>query len=928
MMVHQQPNRMRLLYLVLVLFALPLTLLATHNRAGEIVVRSGDCTDQTGQLTACATIITYTETFDTEVDRDTLTIFWGDGTAQRIGRTLIEDMPGGIRKNEYEMCHTYDGFGRYFISFEDMNRVAQVVNIDNGGSVNIPFSVSTSFFLPNPIPFGCNSSPEMTQIPIEAACVGSVWTHNPGAFDVDGDSLAYEFTTPQRAPRVPIANYVLPNQTGGTGSLFINERTGQITWDAPLQPGEYTLAFLVKSFRNGIPLDTVIRDMQIIVEECSNDPPTLETPAEEICVVAGELVEFAVVAGAPVTDTEQLVRLEANGRPFILAESPAVFLPEAVTFQDDPLRKVFRWQTTCAHMSDEPYIVVFRAEDNFFQLDNSNRNGGLATLRSVAIRVVPPPPTGLMATGDEDQIVVTWDSPQECGEEPDPTFLGFQVWRREGSNPFTPDTCETGLDGRGYELLTPLETLEMLDDRFVYFDEDIERGKTYCYRVVALFGRPIPGLGLIFGEIESIPSEEVCVQLARDIPLLTEVDVLTTGTTDGSIDVCWILPQAEALDTLMNPGPYRYVLSRATGQTADPGAFVEVATFTSQFFAGEVDTCFTDTGLDTEGTAYTYRIELFVDNENEPIGEAQPASSVRLGGSPTDRAVDLNWSALVPWTNTSYEVFRKLPGAPDFELLTTTESTSLRDEGLINGEEYCYLIRASGTYSVPSIPSPLLNRSQELCLTPEDDVPPCPPTLAVSSVCDRGVDCTVADNLFNTLTWTPDDRPCADETRTYRLFFRPDSISAPELIATVDADDPLVFDHRPPMGITGCYVITALDSLGNESEPSNEVCITNCPIYELPNVFTPNGDNQNELFVPRGRCFVERVDFRVYNRWGQLVFETEDPALNWDGTNLNGDPLPDGTYHYVGKVFERRLEGVVQAAEPVSGFIELIAGRR
>lgn len=166
---------MRLKYLFLLFFALPLALTATHNRAGEIIVRaSGDCANVNNQLTACATIITYTETFDTEVDRDTLTIFWGDGTIQNIGRTLIEDLGEGIQKNEYTMCHRYSGFGRYFISFEDMNRVALVENIDNGGSVNIPFSVSTSYFLTNPLLNGCNSSPEMTQIPIEAACIGSV----------------------------------------------------------------------------------------------------------------------------------------------------------------------------------------------------------------------------------------------------------------------------------------------------------------------------------------------------------------------------------------------------------------------------------------------------------------------------------------------------------------------------------------------------------------------------------------------------------------------------------------------------------------------------------------------------------------------------------------------------------------------------------
>ena len=118
-------------------------------------------------------------------------------------------------------------------------------------------------------------------------------------------------------------------------------------------------------------------------------------------------------------------------------------------------------------------------------------------------------------------------------------------------------------------------------------------GRTYCYRVVALMVRRSASNGRIYEEIESIPSEEACVQLPRDIPLLTRVDVVETSPTEGQIDICWLLPDADVLDTLQNPGPYRYVLSRATGQTVDPAAFESIATFEREFFAASIDTCFT-----------------------------------------------------------------------------------------------------------------------------------------------------------------------------------------------------------------------------------------------------------------------------------------------------------------------------------------------
>ncbi|NJC26849.1 T9SS type B sorting domain-containing protein [Neolewinella antarctica] len=921
---------MRNFILLFSLLFLPLLLQATHNRAGEIIVRSAADCSFANQNTACATIITYTEIAQAEVDRDSLKLSWGDGAPpEYITRTNKFSIGNGIQRNEYRMCHVYPGAGSYFISFQDQNRVANVLNIINSPSVGISFSVYTVYTVTSPLQGPCNNSPELTQIPIENACVGSVWTHNPGAFDVDGDSLAYEFTSAQSGPNVPIPDYVLPNEyRGPTGSLIINERTGQITWNAPAVSGEYNLAFLIKSFRNGQPLDTVVRDMQIFVSECNNDPPTLDIPFEEICVVAGDILEFDVIAGAPVTDVEQLVRLEASGRPFDLLDNPAAFQPNDATYNEDPFVRTFRWRPDCSQISDQPYIVVFRAEDDFFQrFSVGDQLGGLATLKAVSIKVVAPPPLGLTTLVEDESITLSWDKPYFCEGQPDPEFEGFNVYRRIGSNPFVVDTCVTGLAGEGYTRLTDPVTMEMVDGRYVFLDQDIQPGRTYCYRVVAQFGKVIANTNFFSGRLESLASEEICVQLARNIPLLTKVDVITTDPGSGEIDVCWILPDANALDTLVNGGPYRYVLSRAEGQTNDLSAFSEVITFTREFFAQEVDTCFTDTGLNTDGVAYSYLIELFVEDRDTPFGEGQPGSSVRLGGAPTDDANDLNWTALVPWTNVSYFVLRRAPGETDFTVIDSTDQQNYRDDGLQNGEEYCYLIEAVGTYNVDGLPSPLLNTSQEICLTPIDNVPPCPPVLSIISPCERGADCTDQGSLFNTLTWMPGSGSCGtDDVAGYRIYFSKTPDGSFVEIAEVQQADLLTYDDFPTDGITGCYRITAFDLNGNESAPSEVICVTNCPIYELPNAFTPNGDGQNEAFVPISRCFIERVEFQIFNRWGQLVFETEDPALNWDGTNPGGDVLASGTYYYVGIVFEQRLEGVMPSAEPVSGYIELVRG--
>jgi gliding motility-associated-like protein len=76
------------------------------------------------------------------------------------------------------------------------------------------------------------------------------------------------------------------------------------------------------------------------------------------------------------------------------------------------------------------------------------------------------------------------------------------------------------------------------------------------------------------------------------------------------------------------------------------------------------------------------------------------------------------------------------------------------------------------------------------------------------------------------------------------------------------------------------------------------VAITNCP-SELwfPSAFTPNGDGLNDVFRPKGISIV-RFHLSVYNRWGQLIFQTDDMERGWDGT-VNGVLCLADTYSFV-----------------------------
>ena len=67
---------------------------------------------------------------------------------------------------------------------------------------------------------------------------------------------------------------------------------------------------------------------------------------------------------------------------------------------------------------------------------------------------------------------------------------------------------------------------------------------------------------------------------------------------------------------------------------------------------------------------------------------------------------------------------------------------------------------------------------------------------------------------------------------------------------------------------------------------------------KIPNVFTPNGDQVNDLFLVEtdGTTVYE---FSVFTRTGTRVYYSRSPRINWDGNSLEGDELKEGIYYYV-----------------------------
>ena len=95
--------------------------------------------------------------------------------------------------------------------------------------------------------------------------------------------------------------------------------------------------------------------------------------------------------------------------------------------------------------------------------------------------------------------------------------------------------------------------------------------------------------------------------------------------------------------------------------------------------------------------------------------------------------------------------------------------------------------------------------------------------------------------------------------------------------------------------------LTAMSDLGCVDSTSINIPFMNETVYFIPNSFTPDGDEFNNIFTP---VFTAGIDYHtfemtIYNRWGEIVFETQDPQTGWDGSYRNqGLDVQFGVYTY------------------------------
>ncbi len=108
---------------------------------------------------------------------------------------------------------------------------------------------------------------------------------------------------------------------------------------------------------------------------------------------------------------------------------------------------------------------------------------------------------------------------------------------------------------------------------------------------------------------------------------------------------------------------------------------------------------------------------------------------------------------------------------------------------------------------------------------------------------------------------------------------------------------------------SGIYTDTLSTASGCDSVLVLELSVLDCE-FEISNILTPNDDGQNDTWKVSDVSKIAGCDVNIYNRWGEMVYNTNDYNNQWGGTR-NNEPLPDGVYFYSIKCSDKEYTGEI-----------------
>ena len=209
-------------------------------------------------------------------------------------------------------------------------------------------------------------------------------------------------------------------------------------------------------------------------------------------------------------------------------------------------------------------------------------------------------------------------------------------------------------------------------------------------------------------------------------------------------------------------------------------------------------------------------------------------------------------------------------------------------------------------------PSTILNYTwspTSIIVSNQNDVIQVNPTSSqMIYVTASGSGCNVSDSIFITVSTLDTTSVVASASdyvvlpgTTVTLIGSPSGMDAYTWSPINGLTDPNTQQTNALVNETTIYTLTVSEGPCNRSDTTmvkvyEIVCED--PYVFIPNAFSPNGDSENDVLYVRG-LYIEKMIFRIFNRWGELVFESTDPLSGWDGTFRGRKSDPDVFDYYL-----------------------------
>jgi len=343
----------------------------------------------------------------TEVAGGPAAYLCGSGTGGGNGSGAIEKIV--YRSAFFNIPGTPPPAGWVF-TYGSFSRSGNLTNIQNPLTVGI--TIVAKMFN-NGASNGCyDSSPRFLEAPFVVSCAGQPFIYNQNAYDADLDSMVFswgiplnEINTSYNPPADPAAVVFEPgfSATSPTPSTAmnpsnvpanLNPQNGELSFTS-FTTGNFAIKIIVHSYRNGVLMSEIQREIQVIVENCAfaNNAPNITAPfpgnSFEVDVFAGELVNFSLFAedfGLLQNGASQTTTIQASGAQFGTGftnpaagcpDPPCAVLNTAPPVSGSPNAQLdFNWQTDCNHLvgctgtiqHEVPYNFVFRVTDDVCQI--------------------------------------------------------------------------------------------------------------------------------------------------------------------------------------------------------------------------------------------------------------------------------------------------------------------------------------------------------------------------------------------------------------------------------------------------------------------------------------------------------------------------------------------------------------------------------